>query len=198
MASARCCRDCGVDINDRHANAYRCAPCQTVADRIYRREWHRRKILSDPEYAARKRRSSRLAARRARANPMSAERKRQASRRFLRRKRREDPEWDRVRREQEYAKNRERRRSDPEWRFRYNENQRERYRRLGGKGYRRELPSLLLRQQWLCALCGDPIDEITSAVHVDHILPVSRGGGNEPGNLQAVHATCNFQKGNRV
>jgi 5-methylcytosine-specific restriction endonuclease McrA len=47
-----------------------------------------------------------------------------------------------------------------------------------------------------CALCGDPFapDE---AIHIDHRLPLSKGGTSELVNLQASHATCNLQKSNR-
>ncbi len=46
-----------------------------------------------------------------------------------------------------------------------------------------------------CALCGVTARE--SALHVDHIIPRSRGGSNELSNLQALCATCNQAKGNR-
>ncbi len=46
----------------------------------------------------------------------------------------------------------------------------------------------------VCALCGKPIDETDFTV--DHIIPLSRGGTNDPENLRPVHKSCNHFKGN--
>jgi 5-methylcytosine-specific restriction endonuclease McrA len=35
-------------------------------------------------------------------------------------------------------------------------------------------------------------------MHIDHIYPVSRGGGDELSNLQVTHSRCNMAKGSRV
>lgn len=45
-----------------------------------------------------------------------------------------------------------------------------------------------------CAICGDfvPYDDFT----IDHIEPLSKGGDNEPENLQCTCRFCNFLKGN--
>ena len=80
-----------------------------------------------------------------------------------------------------------------------------RYRLLGGKQHRRLLRSLLFHQMGVCGDaqkdpqrwgCGQPLDE--GSAHVDHIVPVSAGGGNEPENLQALCAFCNISKGAKV
>ena len=42
-----------------------------------------------------------------------------------------------------------------------------------------------------CATCGAE----DQPMHVDHIVPRSRGGGNEIENLQALCAGCNIRKG---
>jgi len=42
-----------------------------------------------------------------------------------------------------------------------------------------------------CKKCG----ETEKPLHVDHILPVARGGGNERKNLQTLCETCNTSKG---
>lgn len=54
-----------------------------------------------------------------------------------------------------------------------------------------------------CQLCGDPIDfdaehGTPDYRHMDHIWPVSLGGWDVAGNLQAVHGRCNIAKSNRV
>ena len=43
----------------------------------------------------------------------------------------------------------------------------------------------------LCALCSSP------AVEIDHI-PISRGGSNEPENLQALCKDCNCEKSDKL
>jgi 5-methylcytosine-specific restriction endonuclease McrA len=46
--------------------------------------------------------------------------------------------------------------------------------------------------QWTCAVCwGAP-------EHVDHVVPIARGGLNEVGNLQWLCAPCNLSKGARL
>lgn len=44
-----------------------------------------------------------------------------------------------------------------------------------------------------CRMCG----ETEKPLHLDHITPSSRGGGNERENLQTLCETCNTSKGNR-
>ena len=48
---------------------------------------------------------------------------------------------------------------------------------------------ILLSYNEICAYCGD------KATHVDHVMPVSKGGGYEIENLVAACAKCNFKKG---
>ena len=50
-------------------------------------------------------------------------------------------------------------------------------------------------QGGLCGICGDSLPEDEAEIHVDHIVPVSRGGGDGRENLQATHAFCNLSKG---
>lgn len=55
-----------------------------------------------------------------------------------------------------------------------------------------------------CALCGEPVNmslkrtESIMSPSVDHIIPVSLGGGHEESNLQLAHLRCNIAKSNRV
>jgi len=41
---------------------------------------------------------------------------------------------------------------------------------------------------WCCAYCGAP------ATHMDHAIPISRGGSNWPANLKPSCAPCNLRK----
>lgn len=46
----------------------------------------------------------------------------------------------------------------------------------------------------LCGICGDPIDP-ESSWHVDHVIPLSRGGKHSYANTQPSHPSCNLAKG---
>jgi len=46
------------------------------------------------------------------------------------------------------------------------------------------------RDDGTCVLCG-----VNTNIHFDHIIPVSRGGSNEPENIRILCATCNLRKG---
>lgn len=52
---------------------------------------------------------------------------------------------------------------------------------------------LLEQQGGKCALCGQFARP--EECNIDHIIPRSKGGLTEPGNIQATHTTCNFAKG---
>lgn len=45
-----------------------------------------------------------------------------------------------------------------------------------------------------CYLCGKPILK-EKQLSLDHCLPLSRGGLNEPSNWRATHKECNSKKG---
>jgi 5-methylcytosine-specific restriction endonuclease McrA len=54
------------------------------------------------------------------------------------------------------------------------------------------------RQGWVCPACGKEIPSLNDrAHHVDHVVPWSLAGGNEPSNLQILHINCNLSKGKR-
>lgn len=52
------------------------------------------------------------------------------------------------------------------------------------------------RDNGVCGLCGNPI-ESGQEVHLDHIIPWSRGGSDLAENLQVAHGACNRSKGAR-
>lgn len=56
----------------------------------------------------------------------------------------------------------------------------------------RDIRRMLCRQGWRCACCES--DLRTCGFHVDHIIPVARGGSNFVGNLQLLCPTCNLRK----
>ncbi len=56
--------------------------------------------------------------------------------------------------------------------------------------------TLFRAQSGKCAFCRMKIKAIVSA-HLDHIMPLDKGGLHEDSNLQVLCATCNLQKGNK-
>jgi len=64
---------------------------------------------------------------------------------------------------------------------------------------REELPAgirfQVLSGQPYCGLCGREPPEVK--LHVDHIVPLSKGGTNNIANLQTLCSDCNLGKGNR-
>jgi len=54
---------------------------------------------------------------------------------------------------------------------------------------------LLTKQRWLCACCRCSL--IKNKAHLDHIIPIARGGIHDDSNLQMLCATCNISKGCR-
>jgi len=54
---------------------------------------------------------------------------------------------------------------------------------------------VLAKYSGACALCGEPLGD---DIHIDHIVPWSKGGLTELSNLQPTHESCNLAKGNRI
>lgn len=50
-------------------------------------------------------------------------------------------------------------------------------------------------QKGLCWWCGLPLDD---TYHVDHLIPVSRGGTNAPNNIVVTHPKCNLSKSDKM
>lgn len=59
-----------------------------------------------------------------------------------------------------------------------------------------ERKTALKRSGGICACCGKKLT--TKTMTMDHIIPISRGGTNEPENLIALCEDCNKQKGNML
>jgi len=75
-------------------------------------------------------------------------------------------------------------------------------------GKRRRIDPYVIaeRDGWSCHLCGESIDRERhyqgwinpEGASVDHVVPLSRGGSNDPANLKAAHWSCNVRRGNRL
>lgn len=52
------------------------------------------------------------------------------------------------------------------------------------------------RDEGICGICGDPA--LRDDFHVDHIIPLSRGGDHSYANTQVAHPVCNSRKHNKL
>lgn len=51
--------------------------------------------------------------------------------------------------------------------------------------------AVLERDGYVCGICGDAIE---GDLHIDHVVPLARGGPHDLENLQPAHARCNLRK----
>lgn len=68
--------------------------------------------------------------------------------------------------------------------------------RRARKRAQRSLGAVIARDGGACAYCKTAL--IAGQIHVDHVVPVSRGGSHEIGNLVASCSGCNQRKGART
>ena len=52
---------------------------------------------------------------------------------------------------------------------------------------------ILIRDGFCCQYCGQE-----NATTVDHVIPISKGGTDEPDNLVAACTRCNYSKNDKV
>lgn len=56
---------------------------------------------------------------------------------------------------------------------------------------------VLARDSYRCRHCGISTD-LGAVLHVDHIIPISKGGTSDLDNLQTLCQDCNLGKSNRL
>ena len=56
---------------------------------------------------------------------------------------------------------------------------------------------ILLRDGFRCVLCGRQASEDV-VLHVDHIIPISKGGLTEENNLRTLCMNCNLGKSDKI
>lgn len=94
-------------------------------------------------------------------------------------------------REYYQKKNKEWMRNNPEARRAIKQNRRAREQNAEGKYTANDVLELLERQKGKCVYCSA---SLAKKYHVDHILPLARGGSNWPSNLQLLCQKCNLHK----
>lgn len=57
---------------------------------------------------------------------------------------------------------------------------------------------ILQRDGFRCCLCGASTANRQVELEIDHIIPISRGGTNDPHNLQTLCRPCNLGKSNHL
>lgn len=53
--------------------------------------------------------------------------------------------------------------------------------------------AVIRRDGYVCGICSEPVEP--NDVHLDHIIPYSRGGPTTVENLRVTHSACNLRKG---
>lgn len=67
--------------------------------------------------------------------------------------------------------------------------------KVGGSFTKEDLDRILSNQNNKCTACSITLDDTK---HLDHIMPVCKGGTNDPENLQWLCQTCNNMKGGKL
>lgn len=55
---------------------------------------------------------------------------------------------------------------------------------------------IYIRDHDICYLCGGKVKK--SERHLDHVIPLSRGGAHSEDNIRVTHARCNLKKGTKL
>ena len=124
---------------------------------------------------------------------------READRAAARRARAADPDKFRLANKRWRAANKELcrqmkkawRKANPDTARASNRNRRALQRQAEGSHTATDIKRIFSDQRGRCGYCRKPIK---SRYHVDHIVPLSRGGSNWPKNIQLLCAPCNMQK----
>ncbi len=168
--------------------------------RANNRRYYRDRMLADPEWAEQRREKNRQYA----ARPDVIAKKNAVAKR----KRAEDPEWaERARlierrSSQRPAAREAHRLYEQTWRaanlererIRHASNQAKRRTQLrGGHGEFVDRAVVYGRDGGKCHICSRPVSRLN--FHIDHLIPVSKGGGHTYNNVAIAHPRCNIKRG---
>lgn len=92
--------------------------------------------------------------------------------------------------------------NDPEFKLRTQTGKRNyklRKRNATGSHTASDIAALYAEQEGRCAYCGVTVFwDIVGDIHVDHIIPLARGGANDLSNLAIACADCNLSKSKKA
>lgn len=74
-------------------------------------------------------------------------------------------------------------------------NRRTKLAKNGGVHTKEDIGNILSHQKWKCVYC---LKCIRKKYHIDHKVPIARGGSNFSKNLQALCAPCNMKKNKKT
>ena len=77
----------------------------------------------------------------------------------------------------------------------YNAKRRAKMRQSGGSFKKKDIDDMFISQSGLCVACG--VNLINSGYHIDHKVPLSKGGTNWIENIQLLCPSCNLSKNNK-
>jgi 5-methylcytosine-specific restriction endonuclease McrA len=84
---------------------------------------------------------------------------------------------------------------NPEAKRLYENKRRSRKKGAGGSHTIKQLREMLIRQNFKCVYCKC---DVSKSYHIDHIVPISRGGNNAIENIQILCVDCNQSKHNKM
>lgn len=58
-----------------------------------------------------------------------------------------------------------------------------------------DIEKLIAEWDGNCGICKMPV---SGPYHIDHIIPLTKGGPHTQSNLQVAHPSCNMSKGNKI
>ncbi len=82
--------------------------------------------------------------------------------------------------------------ANPDWALTMSRNKRAQKKAVGGKLSKGLAATLMALQKGKCACCR--VDLRNVAFHIDHVMPISRGGSNTDDNTQLLCKDCNLSK----
>lgn len=74
----------------------------------------------------------------------------------------------------------------------YMQNRRAKIKQVGGTFTAKDIMDLHIEQDGYCNGCWELLEIL--GYHIDHVIPISKGGSNWPDNLQLLCPTCNLEK----